>query len=345
MKYNILDQILHDQFLGDTNISEFLYKRLIRKSNTESIKLKPNEHIFITGLARSGTTALLNNLYEKDEFASLLYRNMPFILSPKLANLNFGNHFNKNILRTKRLHNDGLFISLDSPECLDEPFWIKANLSISANKFKVSKRISKDILEGYSYFINEYCQYQNKERAVLKNNNNHMRLKILSNHFKKSHFLVLFRNPLFHANSLLKQHFNFIKIQSQSPFILRYMDMLGHREFGMHIIPFCYPTDTDDWYNKYDVLTIEYWLRQWISTYSWFIKEEIHKKRNVFLISYEKLCNDNKYYKNLIKSLNLKKSYSNRNLKSSNNKYINHKSKLLNEALDIYEQLTEFSFS
>ena len=116
---------------------------------------------------------------------------MPFILSPKLANLNFGNLFNKTISKTKRLHNDGLFISLDSPECLDEPFWIKANLSISGNKFKVSQRISKDILEGYSYFINEYCQYQNKERAILKNNNNHLRIKILSKHFKKSHFLVL----------------------------------------------------------------------------------------------------------------------------------------------------------
>ena len=76
MNYNVLDQILHDQFLGDTNISEFLYKRLIRKSKSESIKLKPNEHIFITGLARSGTTALLNNLYKQDELASLLYRNI-----------------------------------------------------------------------------------------------------------------------------------------------------------------------------------------------------------------------------------------------------------------------------
>ena len=35
-------------------------------------------------MARSGTTILLNAIYETNEFASLTYQDMPFILSPNI---------------------------------------------------------------------------------------------------------------------------------------------------------------------------------------------------------------------------------------------------------------------
>ena len=43
---------------------------------------KTNKHVFIFGLARSGTTILLNSLYSTNEYASTLYKDMPFVLSP-----------------------------------------------------------------------------------------------------------------------------------------------------------------------------------------------------------------------------------------------------------------------
>ena len=54
------------------------------ESSVISINQTDNKHVFVSGLARSGTTILLNALYESDEFASLSYKDMPFVLAPNL---------------------------------------------------------------------------------------------------------------------------------------------------------------------------------------------------------------------------------------------------------------------
>ena len=67
--YSDLDRYLHKQFLGDTELSNFLFNRIKKYK-------KPNQKIqkvFISGLARAGTTALLNQLYITGQFASLKY--------------------------------------------------------------------------------------------------------------------------------------------------------------------------------------------------------------------------------------------------------------------------------
>ena len=43
--------------------------------------------ILITGLARSGTTSLLNEIEKNNSVFSLKYQNMPFVLAPKFQNL------------------------------------------------------------------------------------------------------------------------------------------------------------------------------------------------------------------------------------------------------------------
>ena len=64
------------------NESESLPKVL---EELKEYDLKNQSHIFITGLPRSGTTSLLNFLYSSNQYASLTYRNMPFVLSPNLS--------------------------------------------------------------------------------------------------------------------------------------------------------------------------------------------------------------------------------------------------------------------
>ena len=41
-------------------------------------------HVFVTGMARSGTTILLQALHDTGKFASLTYADMPIVLSPNL---------------------------------------------------------------------------------------------------------------------------------------------------------------------------------------------------------------------------------------------------------------------
>ena len=82
--YSILSKILHRLVLGNNFIPEMLHdiEVTIFKNKLELDNLK--KHIFICGLPRSGTTILMRSLYSTKEFASLTYRDMPFVVVPNL---------------------------------------------------------------------------------------------------------------------------------------------------------------------------------------------------------------------------------------------------------------------
>ncbi len=82
--YSNFQKFLHDLVLGNQIINKSIFeveKILYLKKN----EIKINSHVFITALPRSGTTSLLNFLYSSNDYASLTYRYMPFILSPNLS--------------------------------------------------------------------------------------------------------------------------------------------------------------------------------------------------------------------------------------------------------------------
>jgi hypothetical protein len=79
-----------------------------------------DEHVFVAGLARSGTTILLNAIHQSNQFASLTYDDMPFILAP-----NFWKKISPNISHDKlqeRAHGDGVRVSTNSPEAFERFF-------------------------------------------------------------------------------------------------------------------------------------------------------------------------------------------------------------------------------
>ena len=84
--YNYLQRLLHDFVLSKKIITKSLFeleKILLLKNR----KINDESHIFITGLPRSGTTSILNFLFSSEEYGSLTYKNMPFILSPNFSKL------------------------------------------------------------------------------------------------------------------------------------------------------------------------------------------------------------------------------------------------------------------
>jgi len=79
--------------------------------------------VYIAGLARAGTTILLEALYSSGAFTTLTYRDMPFVTLPFLwGRLTAG--YRHEADRQERAHQDGLFISFDSPEAFEEVFWM-----------------------------------------------------------------------------------------------------------------------------------------------------------------------------------------------------------------------------
>ena len=320
--YSSSDQFLHNFFLGETDLSNFLYERIkkYKKANKNCFK------VFISGLARSGTTSLLNQLFSSNKFGSLKYSHMPFILNPRLSKI-FSSFTSKVGLESKeRIHKDGINISIDSPECLDEPFWIKENPNYFSEELSINRKYDLEVLENYNKFLNRHAFFQDKSQFIIKNNNNHLRLNQLVNFFKDDLFIILFRDPIYHSISLKNTHKKICLAQKEDPFILDYMNLIGHREFGHNQKPFNYGNTQSLTQNIFDTADKDnYWLKSWINAYSWiydFAKEK--NPKNLLIVSYEDMClpNSNKINE-IFKRSNLEKCeefiLKNKNIKSLNN--------------------------
>ena len=311
--YNYLQKFLHGLCLGNNLIKKSLFEveKLIYYKKNDLIK--HSNHVFISGLPRSGTTALLNFIYESKQFSSFCYEDMPFIMSPNIySKINK----KKEIQKKERYHNDGILFDLNTPEAFDEVFFLTIN--------------KKDIEKEFERFVSLILKKNNKIRYLSKNNFNYRRLDFLKRVFPKSILLIPFRKPLEHANSLLNQHINFLKIQKDNPFILKYMNYLGHFEFGIN---------HKSW-NKsenFKLDNINYWIEQWLLFYDNLYKKSENIK-NLFFICYEKL--DNQDYMNKIKKrieLNLANDFIFK--KSHIEIDQGYENKLLNKANDIYKNL------
>ena len=310
--YNFIQKLLHDLGLSNKLVNKSLFeleKVLYLKNNN----IDKNSHVFIKSLPRSGTTILLNFLFSSNEFASLKYSNIPFVLSP-----NFSKIFNKkNIKRKERLHSDGIRYDLNSPEAFDEVF------------FSINKKYVKEELINY---INLILISQNKTRYLSKNNFNYKRINLIKSIIPNSIFLIPVREPLQHAYSLFKQHLHFSNLQKKDDFIRRYMKYLGHHEFGLDHKFWNKPLKFNDTNN------INYWLEQWYLFYKQIQENYIHSSNCIFLI-YENFSNS-LFITKIMKNLSLSKKdnmdiniFKNLNKKNINIKYDHN---IYEHALKIY---------
>jgi hypothetical protein len=277
--YNFLDKIFHNLIFSSKFTQKSLYEvqKILFKKNEDYYN---NMHVFITGLPRSGSTAFLYYLYESNLFASLTYRDMPFVISPRL------NFFNKkNIEKKERLHKDGIEFDLDTPEALDNVFFKLFN--------------DQEIILEIENYVNSILEKYKKKRYLSKNNNILKKLDLINNKFQNSFFIIPFRRPQNQANSLFKQHLNFTELHKKDKFVLKYMSDLGHFEFGK---------EHQFWFEpKYfnDTSNINYWLEQWFMYYS-YIYEKFSSRKNFILASHEKFCGDLMYRNKLNMKLDIK---------------------------------------
>ena len=297
--YSKIQKFLHDLVLSKKIINKSLFEleKIIYLKNKD---IKNQSHVFITGMPRSGTTSLLNFLFSSDECASLTYKNMPFILSPNFSKL----FHKKNTIIRERIHGDGINFNNNSPEALDEIF------------FDNNEEFVKNELANYIQLI---LLNNKKDKYLSKNNLNYKRINLIQSILPNSIFLLPIREPLQHANSLLNQHLHFCELQKKDDFIRRYMNYLGHKEFGLDHKSWNDPIDFRDFKD------INYLLEQWYLFYQ-FIYKKFQFNNNCFFIVYEELNNPN-YVEKILKKISLNK---NKNIdlhffKNSNKKKIHIK--------------------
>ena len=321
--YSTLQRFLHRSVLSSQFMREVMF------DVEKSIFLKKDDnfddnHVFVAGLARSGTTILLNAIYQSNQFASLTYDDMPFILAP-----NFWKKISPNKSHDKfheRSHGDGIRVSTNSPEAFEEVFW----------KTFTDNSIIRD--ELFIKFISLILKKNNKTRYLSKNNQNIKRLNLINEIFPCSIILIPFRDPLQHAFSLYSQHMKFIKVQNKDSFIRNYMNWIGHSEFGLdyrmiHPSNLLYPNEKE----------FNHWLEQWYLTYK-TVLELSSEHGEFYLISYESLCNNPKVWGNVKDLLSINQEV--KFLFKESKKVIgqNFDNNLSNKCYRLYESLVSKSF-
>ena len=252
-------------------------------------RIAGNRHLFVSGLARSGTTALLRRFHATEAFRSLTYRDMPFVLAPNLWRI-LSRSQTRGLSQSERAHGDGIFVDADSPESFEEVFWRIFDGSSYITKTHLKPHQPSDaILRKYRCYVSAVLAAHDPPltRYLCKNNNNVLRLASLRRAFPNALILIPFRDPVDHANSLLRQHRHFSRLQDEDGFVLQYMTWLGHHEFGRDHRPFRFD-ENGPLVASPDVMdTLDPWLANWLETYGWL---ETTAPKDAVFVCYEDFC-------------------------------------------------------
>ncbi len=151
--YGGLDFLLHRLALDSITMRRIAFDVDCLFSNFADISIELRAPVYITGLARSGTTVLLEALYASRAFATLTYRAMPFVTAPRLWS-NISSSLRRTGKLHQRAHGDRVYIGFDSPEAFEEPFWtmLTDERFIHANGLDVHE-IGDDGLADYRRYI------------------------------------------------------------------------------------------------------------------------------------------------------------------------------------------------
>ena len=253
-----------------------------------------NRPVFITALPRTGTTLLLEYFASMPEFAAHCYRDMPFVLIPCLWN-RFSKPFQQAVESQERAHGDGMQITPDSPEALEEVVW-KNFWHRHYQKDRIVPWQNENNQEFEEFFCSHICKIillrQGKRlsevRYVSKNNLNIARTRMLNQLFPDSVIIIPFRQPLDHSASLLEQHRNFLRIHKEDPFASEYMRAIGHYDFGQNLCPINFGGWFDQRESR-DANSLAFWLEYWVASYKHLLTENAYFL-NFF--DYDALCDD-----------------------------------------------------
>jgi hypothetical protein len=293
--YSIIDRFLHRFAFSTPMLQKILsdFEDDLFRSKITSIESR-NE-VFVAGLPRAGTTLLLSLLYATGEFATFTYRQMPFILAPLLWN-KISRPFQQPGENKERAHGNGMEVSFDSPEAFEEVIWlaylkkkiVRQDYLLPLSKGEYTQEFADAIRNSVKKCIllevDEKLAVESL-RYLSKNNANISRIELLKELFPSSKILVPFRHPLSHISSLMKQHERFIEEHGQDSFSKKYMQWLGHFEFGDNFKPINF----DGWLAEKTIpLVIDhnFWIQYWTAAYAYVLK---HKDERIQLVDFEAL--------------------------------------------------------
>jgi hypothetical protein len=191
---------------------------------------------YVTGLARAGSTIVLELLSAHPDTATHRYRDFPPVQVPLWWNRFLDLLPRRPAPAAERAHKDGLVVSAESPEAFEEVLWA----AFFPQVHDVSQSAVLGRGERHPAFERFYRDHLRKmlllrrgKRYLAKNNYAVTRLAYLHALFPDARFVIPVRAPEAHVASLVKQHRLFCREECRDARILAHMRRLRHYEFGL----------------------------------------------------------------------------------------------------------------
>jgi hypothetical protein len=256
--------------------------------------------IYVSGLARAGTTILLESLATHSDVASHQYRDFPFVHTPVWWNWFLDRAGGTQAAATERAHKDGILVTPQSPEAMEEVIWMSFFPDIhdpSVCNVLDRGHAAPEFERFYRDHLRKLIRVRGGSRYLAKGNYNVTRLGLLHRMFPDACFVIAVRDAAQHVASLVKQHRLFCDAESHNPKVLAYMRRSGHFEFGLDRRPINFGgaavqriqaawAEGDD-VRGYAIL--------WAATYAFvmdLLGNDAALARRVAIVHYDDLCAD-----------------------------------------------------
>jgi hypothetical protein len=254
--------------------------------------------VFICGLARAGSTVLLELLAKLPGVATHRYRDFPFLQIPILWN-RYLDAFTKPAEPMERPHQDRIVITRDSPEAMEEPMWSAwfPDIHSCTQVHTLAGQGNFPLFERYyTEHIRKLLFVRHGTRYVAKNNYQVPRIEYLARLFPDAEFIIPIRHPCAHVDSLVRQHAKFCGYAQVDPRVPKFLQSAGHYEFGPQRVPIATSLETLQ-------KTLAYWKAgdehsgyalQWISIYQLVRELQTHPQLGprMHVIRHEDLCTE-----------------------------------------------------
>jgi len=192
--------------------------------------------IWIAGLARSGSTVLLELLDDHPATATQRYRDFPPVLTPFFWNRLLDLMPLNQEAPAERAHRDRIMVTADSPEAFEEPVWMNffPGLHDGMRSAVMTETGRHPEFEAFlKNHMRKIMLVRGGRRYLAKANYNATRLAYLLAIFPDARFLLPIRGPAAHVASLMKQQRLFCAGEADNPAARRHLARAGHFEFGL----------------------------------------------------------------------------------------------------------------
>ncbi len=255
--------------------------------------------VYVCGLARAGSTVLLELLAAAPEFTTHRYSDYPLLWTPYWWNWLCARLPLPSAQPQQRAHHDRIAVTVDSPEAFEEVLWMHffaGRHDPGVDQILSAQSENATFATFYTMHLRKLLVIRGARRYLAKGNYNLTRIAYLRRLFPDARFIIAVREPLAHVASLVKQDRLFNAWAKDDPTIARHLARCGHFEFGPHksavnvgdaeharAIQACFDTNQ----------SAQAYARQWAASYGWLMRtlaNDAQLARACRLVDYGQLC-------------------------------------------------------